>query len=75
MQPSVLSAAVWVVTRDGGQTLTQRNPRQRPRAEGGRPWRYELRHNFAGPIQLPPRSLRTRVGFRFTGFASFESAR
>ena len=34
----------------------QRNPRQRPRAAGGRPRRNELRQRDAGPIQLPPRS-------------------
>jgi hypothetical protein len=55
--------------------LTQRKPRQRPRAEGGRPRRSELRHNSPGPIQLPPRSLRTRVGVRFTGFATCTSGR
>jgi len=47
---------------------THRKPRQRPRADGGRPWRNELRQSSTGPIQLPPRSLLTFPCLWFIGF-------
>ena len=40
---------------------TQRKPRQRPLAWGGRPRRYDEHANEAGPTQLPPRSERMPV--------------